>query len=297
MNTLKKTIRIGTRSSQLALNQAGRVASILHTNGFKTEIIPIKTSGDKYKNIPLNKIGGKMLFTKEIQQAIFDDHIDIAVHSLKDLEIKLPKFLSLIATLKRDDPSDVFICKKGKSAGFLDDKKPFVFGTCSPRRAAFMDHFWPQCKIIPLRGNIETRLQKILDHDMDATILAAAGLNRLNFIEKYKDQLDFTFLNPYEFQPAVCQGVIGIEAKEDSKYLADFLNDEETFLISSIERKVIEQFNGDCFSAIGILANKQDENISLSIRFVDKIKNKVNVKNTSFHLNKIDEFFKKDLFL
>jgi hydroxymethylbilane synthase len=292
----KKIIRIGTRSSQLALLQAGMVETLLNQNGIETEIIPIKTSGDKYKNVPLNKIGGKMLFAKEIQTAIFEGDIDIAVHSLKDLETKHPESLSLIATLKRDDPSDVFVCEKGLSASFLNDKKPFLFGTCAPRRAAFMSHYWPQCEIIPLRGNVETRLQKVLDQHIDATILAAAGLNRLNLIEKYRDQLDFIFLNPCEFLPAVCQGVIGVEAKEEFKYLAHFLNDAETFLMSTIERKVVEQFDGDCFSAIGVLATKQDENIHVSIRFANKITNKIEVKNISFHLSEMDSFFKKDIF-
>jgi hydroxymethylbilane synthase len=292
----KKIIRIGTRSSQLALIQAEMVASLLNKNGIDTTIIPIKTSGDKYKNMPLNKIGGKMLFAKEIQKAIFDNDIDIAVHSLKDLETKHPESLSLIATLKREDPSDVFICEKGQAGDFLDNKKPFLFGTCAPRRAAFMSHFWPHCNITPLRGNVETRLQKVLDRHIDATLLAAAGLKRLNLIDKYRDQLDFVFLNPYEFLPAVCQGVIGIEAKQEFHYLSEFLNDPETFLLSTIERKVVEQFNGDCFSAIGLLSKKEKDYISLDVQFANKSTAKIEIKKFFFHVSEIECFFKRTLF-
>lgn len=292
----KKIIRIGTRSSQLALIQAEMAASLLNKNGISTQIIPMKTTGDKYKNMPLNKIGGKMLFAKEIQKAIFDDDIDIAVHSLKDLETKHPESLSLIATLKREDPSDVFICEKGQAVYFLKNYKPFLFGTCAPRRAAFMSHFWPHCIITPLRGNVETRLQKVLDRHIDATLLAAAGLKRLNLIEKYKDKLDFVFLNPYEFLPAVCQGVIGIQAKKEFDYLSQFLNDPETFLLSTIERKVVEQFNGDCFSAIGLLAKKENNHISVDVRFANKNNGEIEVKKFFFHVDEIDYFFKKNLF-
>ena len=296
MDLKNKTIRIGTRSSKLALVQAELVSNLLIENGFKTEIVPIKTTGDKYKDKPLCDIGGKMLFAKEIQQDLLDDKIDLAVHSLKDLDTQKRDGIELTATLKREDPTDVFITRKGFSSVYLDEMKPFVFGTCSPRRAHFMKDFWPNSNVVPLRGNVESRLQKVLDGDIDATILAGAGLQRLDLINGYEDQLDFVVLDPHDFVPAVCQGIIGVEAKENMHHLKQYLNHDETFLTSDIQRKVIHQFGGDCYSAIGVLAKKEKENIFLFIRFLNEKTQKIEVKKFAFLVNEIDDVFSQNIF-
>lgn len=276
INQLPKILKIGTRKSPLAMLQAQKVSALFKQYNIETEIIGIETSGDKFNTQPLSEIGGKALFAKEIQKALIEDRIHLAVHSLKDLETTHPEGLCLLATLPREDPRDVFIALKGRSKEFLDENRSFVFGTCSPRRSAFMKFFWENSSITPLRGNIETRLSKVVDGVIDATILAAAGLKRMELIQKFSSVLDFVFLDLKKFTPASCQGVIGIEGKKEFSCFTDLINDQETFLTSCIERKIIAEFGGSCKSAIGIYSFREDQKMSTYKRWIDEKKGVMN---------------------
>lgn len=296
MGIQKNILRLGSRKSNLALFQAKLVQQKLHEHGIDSEIITFQTTGDQKKDIPLYDIGGKALFAKELQQALLEDKIDLAVHSLKDLEVDHPPSLKLIATLQRDNPSDVFISRKTDTQDILLDKKIFSLGTCAPRRTAFIKDIFTQANVVPLRGNVETRLQKVIDYDIDATILSLAALQRLNIIEKYQDILDFKILDPHDFIPAACQGVIGIEGKNKFDYLKDILNHEKTFFLSSIEKQIIKIFNGSCSSAIGVYAKYDEEYIYLFIRFLNAKTDQISIKKFALHQSEITNFLKTDIF-
>src|SRR5580693_8194664 len=205
-------LRIGSRGSPLALAQAHEVQSRLaKAHGLVPEQIEIKvirTTGDAIVDRPLADAGGKGLFTKEIEEALLAGSIDLAVHSSKDMPTVLPPGLVLSAFLPREDPRDAFIGRAVKTLAELPGGA--VVGTASLRRQALVKHLRPDLKIMPLRGNVETRLRKLEAGDFDATVLAVAGLKRLNLLAAVT-----SFLDPDEFVPAVGQGAIGIETRED----------------------------------------------------------------------------------
>ena len=182
-------LRIGTRGSPLALVQArtvaARLAAALGVNEEAIELMVIRTSGDVIQDRPLAEEGGKGLFTKEIEEALLDGRIDLAVHSAKDMPTVLPAGLMLAACLEREDPRDVFISRKAKSLAELPQGA--TLGTTSPRRQAIAKRARPDLRVVPLRGNVETRLRKLDDGEVDATILALAGLKRLG-LEAARDQ-------------------------------------------------------------------------------------------------------------
>ncbi|MDP2193173.1 MAG: hydroxymethylbilane synthase [Alphaproteobacteria bacterium] len=282
-----KHIRIGTRRSKLARIQAELVASKLHAWGVETTIIPIQTSGDQNQNAPLADIGGKALFCKELQLALLDDHIDIAVHSLKDLEVFHPQGLKLLTTIERDDPGDIFLTHKGNGELFLKDS-PFVLGTCSPRRACFMKHLYPNVRIVPLRGNVETRLDKLSSGIIDATILAASGLNRLGILGQLTQQFDVIPLNKQHFTPACGQGIIAIEGKD---YLYDFMQrigHAPTYAQAILERYVQQVFEGTCHSALGAYATILGQKFNLQIQYEHPIHKDMHI----LHLNGDLKYYK-----
>ncbi|MBI1909203.1 MAG: hydroxymethylbilane synthase [Deltaproteobacteria bacterium] len=239
---------IGTRGSPLALWQAHFVQKGLQAKhlGLKISIRAIKTSGDKLKKASLAKIGGKGLFIKEIEEALLAGKIDLAVHSMKDLPIDLPDELQIFGVLKREDPRDVFVSKKYDS--ILGLPRRSVIGTGSLRRQAQLKNFRPDFKIVPVRGNVETRLRKIGKGGCDAMILAAAGLIRLGFTAKIREYLPTTLMIP-----AVGQGVIGIEGRvgdPEAESLARSLNDPVTEACLLAERSFLKELGGDCQSPI-----------------------------------------------
>ena len=248
---------IGTRGSPLALAQANEVRNkLLSFNQIdpeKVKIEIIKTSGDKFLNTSLSKIGGKGLFTKEIQQALIDKRIDIAVHSMKDVETDLPEKLVISTILKREDVRDSFISRRYSS--IADLPLGSVVGTSSLRRKAQLLNKRKDLKVVEFRGNVQKRLEKLDNNVAVATFLATAGLNRLGLVE---------LINPIstdEMLPAVAQGAVGIEHLRSEKmeeFLAP-LNDSVSKKRVEAERAFLRELDGSCRTPIGGLAQKSNE--------------------------------------
>ena len=245
---LEKLI-IGTRGSPLALAQANEVRSkLLSLNQIdpeKVKIEIIKTSGDKFLNTSLSKIGGKGLFTKEIQQALIDKRIDIAVHSMKDVETDLPEKLVISTILKREDVRDSFISRRYSS--IADLPLGSVVGTSSLRRKAQLLNKRKDLKVVEFRGNVQKRLEKLDNNVAVATFLATAGLNRLGLVE---------LINPIstdEMLPAVAQGAVGIEhlRSEKMEELLAPLNDSVSKKRVEAERAFLRELDGSCRTPIG----------------------------------------------
>lgn len=263
-----KKLKVGTRNSPLALLQAQRVCDKLKIHNIDTEITKIQTSGDKDQTRPLADLGGKVLFAKELQQALLNNDIDLAVHSLKDLETTHPKNLKLLATLERDHVGDVFITPKGCAQKYMQlSGPPFILGTCSPRRAFFIKNLYPNVIVQPLRGNIGTRLKTLADGKINATIMAAAAIQRLNIKNDLEEKYDLILLDQNIFTPASCQGIIGVEGKEHLYDLMQYISHAPTYAQSILERYAVQCFQGTCHSAIGSLATIKGEKFNLQIQY------------------------------
>jgi hydroxymethylbilane synthase len=244
--------KIGTRGSKLALAQSKWVKEKIeerHTD-VRVELIRIKTTGDKILDSPLSKIGGKGLFVKEIEEALLNKHIHMAVHSMKDVPAELPDELMLCAFPEREDPRDAFISLKDQSIENLP--KGSSLGTSSLRRAAQLLHIRPDLDIIALRGNVGTRLRKLESRDVRAIILAAAGLRRLGLEDR------ITSVIPSEqVLPAIGQGALGLEVRRsdhDTISLLDFLNHKPTEITVRSERAFLKQLEGGCQVPIAAFA-------------------------------------------
>ncbi len=252
-------IRLGTRKSPLALAQAEQVKSALIAAwpDIDVEIMHIITSGDKFLNQPLSEIGGKGLFTKEIEDGLLDGSLDIAVHSMKDMPTKLPDGLMIGAMLPREDPRDMLL---GKSISSLFDlPQGAVFGTSSLRRAAQVKIQRPDLQIVPFRGNVQNRLAKLERGEVRATMLAKAGLNRLAI-----KNIEGVALPVEEFLPAVAQGAIGVECKSDNDKIRDLLTpmaDKDTMVAVDCERAFLRVLDGSCRTPISGYAIIENEEI------------------------------------
>jgi hydroxymethylbilane synthase len=254
-------LRIGSRGSPLALIQAravqSRLAAAAGLDSGRIEIVAIRTTGDAVQDRPLAEAGGKGLFTKEIEEALVAGKIDLAVHSSKDLPTLLPAGLLLAGFLPREDPRDAFISRKAKT---LRELAPgAVVGTASPRREALVKRLRPDLKVVTLRGNVETRLAKLDAGEVDATILAVAGLKRLGLLAEATAILD-----PDEFLPAVGQGAIGIETRADdanTRALVAKVDDPDTAIALAAERAFLAVLDGSCRTPIGGHAEINGENI------------------------------------
>lgn len=247
-------LRIGTRGSLLALRQAHEVAGkIKHLQGdpdWPVEIVEIKTSGDQIQDRPLSEVGGKGLFTKEIEQALFDKRIDVAVHSFKDVETKLPDGTEMIAILEREDVREVFISRKFKSV--RDMAAGARLGSSSLRRRAQAKHINAGIKLVDFRGNVQTRLAKLADGIADATFLARAGLNRLGASEDF-----FHDVSVDDMLPAVAQGAIALQIRSDdaqSRQVVGALNHSNTAMCVNAERAFLAKLDGSCRTPIAGLA-------------------------------------------
>jgi len=245
--------RIGTRGSPLAQAQARELKKAL-TRVFpelaeRVKIIIIKTTGDMIQDRALSEIGGKGLFTKEIDDAMLEGRIDVAVHSMKDVPTILPDGIILPCMLKREDVRDVFISTKAKSIAGLP--KGSVVGTASLRRQALILHHRPDIKVVTFRGNVETRLKKLAAGNVDATLLAMAGLNRLG-----RADIVTSIIEPEVILPAVAQGAIGATCRADDTssqtYLAA-LNHKETVVRVTAERALLRVLDGSCRTPIAAL--------------------------------------------
>lgn len=239
-----KSLRIGTRGSKLALWQAEWVkASLVDVHpGLSVEVVTIKTSGDMILDVPLAKIGGKGLFVKEIENALFDGGIDLAVHSMKDVPIVIPPGLSLECVTPREDPLDALVSRNGQG---LKDLPPGArIGTSSLRRQAQLLHFRQDLVMVSLRGNLNTRIRKLEEQDLDAIILASAGLKRMGLNHRVTETI------PTEIcLPAIGQGVLAIETRlgdRDVNETIAFLNDAETALTMRAERAFLRRLEGGC---------------------------------------------------
>jgi hydroxymethylbilane synthase len=243
-------LRIGTRGSALALWQAREVrAHLAAAHGVDPEAIAIhviRTTGDLIQDRPLSEAGGKGLFTKEIEQALIDKTIDIAVHSCKDMPTVLPAGLELAACLPREDVRDAFLSRKSDSVAGLPPGA--VIGTASLRRQAMVKRLRPDVSVVPFRGNVDTRLKKLDDGVVDATLLALAGLKRLG-----REAAVTAVLEVDAFVPAVGQGAIGIEAREADTRTRDLLakiNHAETLIALQVERAFLAVLDGSCRTPI-----------------------------------------------
>ncbi len=252
----KDTIIIGTRSSKLALWQADYVMECLQKKypELHVEKKLMTTKGDKILDAPLAKIGGKGLFTKELEQDMLAGGIDIAVHSLKDMPTEVPDGLIITAITKRCDPGDAFVSNKVASLAELPQGA--VVGTSSLRRKAQLLHARPDLEVRDLRGNVNTRLKKLDAGEYDAAVLAVAGLRRLGFGGRITEVLPKSMI-----LPAVGQGALAIEAREDdaeTRELVAFLNDEATVACAKAERAFLSKVEGGCQVPVGVYATPED---------------------------------------
>jgi len=237
-------LRIGTRGSQLALYQANWVKEKLVQAypHLKVTLIKIKTTGDKIQDAPLAKIGGKGLFVKEIEEALMQRGIDLAVHSIKDVPTELPEGLHLSAITKREDPRDVFISKDGTLLKNLPQSAKI--GTSSLRRQAQLLYFRSDFEMVPLRGNLDTRLKKLKTMNLDGIVLAYAGVKRLGLEEKITE-----ILSTEISLPAAGQGALGIETRMDDEEVEEkirFLNDPSSAIAILSERAFLRKLGGGC---------------------------------------------------
>jgi len=243
-------LRIGTRGSPLALVQArtvrARLADVLGATDDEIELVVIRTTGDTIQDRPLAEEGGKGLFTKEIEEALLERRIDLAVHSAKDMPTFSQPGLTLTACLEREDPRDVFISRKTKALAELPQGARL--GTASLRRQAIAKRARRDLKVTALRGNVETRLRKLEEGQVDATLLALAGLKRLG-LEKHATRI----MSVDEFLPAVAQGAIGIEARADDRRVRDMLariDHADTSIAVACERAFLAALDGSCKTPI-----------------------------------------------
>ena len=255
-----RSIKIGTRNSPLALWQAREVARNLQNNNYKTDITPIISSGDKNLTQPLYTMGITGIFTKDLDIALLNKEVDIAVHSLKDIPTQLPENLEIIAVLKRDYPQDVLVRKSTSKNKELHELK---IATSSLRRRAFWAKHYPETEFFDIRGNVQTRLQKLEDQEFDATLFSLAAIERMSL------SIDYEFLPIMISAPA--QGVVAVTARADDADIKEYFRDvdhRETRICIDIERNFLRTLEGGCTAPIGAFAeiNEKDE-----VRFIGRL--------------------------
>lgn len=258
---MKANLIIGTRQSLLALWQSNHIASLLRKQypDCQVTLKKIVTKGDRILDVPLAQIGGKGLFTKEIETELLDGTVDLAVHSLKDMPTVLPEGLCLTAITTRANVGDAFV--SNKYASFSELPQGAVLGTSSLRRKAQLLAVRPDLKIVDLRGNVDTRLRKLDEGQMDAIILAAAGLERLGHADRIREIIPTTVC-----LPAVGQGALAIECRNDNKEVRDmlaFLNDLPTKQATDAERAFLGLIEGGCQVPIGVHAEVENDNVKI----------------------------------
>ncbi len=250
MTTVLK-IRIGTRASALARWQAEWVAQRLREEtGADVELVSISTAGDRQQQGPIGSIGAQGVFTKEIQRALLDDRVDVAVHSLKDLPTDPVERLTLGAVPPRESPRDVLVCREKQELGELPPGA--VVGTGSPRRRALLLNLRADLRVVDVRGNVETRLRKLDEGEFDALVLAKAGLLRLQLEERITQELA-----PEVFLSAIGQGALGIEIRADdaaTREAVSQLDDPATHMAVDAERSLLAQLRGGCLAPVAALA-------------------------------------------
>lgn len=273
----KKTVKVGTRGSMLALAQTELVIKALKErfSQIDFQMITMSTRGDRDTSRALLEFGGKAVFVEEFEEAILKGDIDIAVHSAKDMPMEIMEGLTISGTLPRACPQDVFIYKSGRS---FDRNDSFVVGTSSLRRQYQIRDMYPNAECKNLRGNVGTRIQKLEDGEYDAIILAAAGLERLGIIdgsagclEVQKDKLTFRYLSIESMLPAACQGIIAIETRTSGEVydMVRAINDTEAYTQLTCERAVLSRLNAGCHEPIGVYSELHGDHMKLSLMKAD----------------------------
>ena len=264
---MSRLVRIGTRSSKLALAQVAEIylslSSLLHK--IKLEIVPIKTSGDIYQSVKLAEIGGKGLFVKELEQALLDNKIDIAVHSSKDLPPVLHHQTVLASITERQNPFDALISHR-KITSFFDLPKNAIIATSSPRRSAFLKKLLPTATIVDLRGNIDTRINKLNEKIFDAIVLAMAGLTRIN-----QDHLVQHIFNENEMLPATGQGCLALQTRADDleiQQIASLVNHNESNICFTAEREFSATMQGGCLTPMASFATINKNELMLKTAII-----------------------------
>ena len=289
-----KTITIATRESALAMWQSEYVAGLIEANTpYQTQLLPMTTEGDQRLEVTLNKIGGKGLFLKELEQAMLAGQADLAVHSMKDVPADLPEAFQICAVFPRADESDAFVSNDYQQLSDLPQGA--VVGTSSLRRQSQLLALRPDLTVRPLRGNVNSRLQKLDDGQYAAIILASAGLQRLGFEDRICSRLQAP-----EWLPAVSQGAIGIECLASNDELAAVLGsltDHSTWQCVRAERALNAGLNGSCSVAIGALANYQlDDTITLKAAvFSPDGRQSLSAKQTGYDPEKLGAYVAEDL--
>lgn len=249
-----RTLRIGTRGSELALWQAHFLQAELSKYDVNTELVIIQTKGDSIQHLSFDKIEGKGFFTKEIEEALWAGEVDIAVHSMKDMPTETSEMLKIAAVSYRENPADWLLVRKDKFTkdNLLKLPENPIIGTSSARRKAQILHFRPDAVLKDLRGNVPTRLRKLVEGGYDGILLAAAGLSRLNLD---LSEVELVRLNPKEFVPAPAQGVLAFQIRREDKITEKILrkiHHPEVATCTNIERNVLRLFGGGCHAPLGV---------------------------------------------
>jgi len=288
--TDKKKFIIGSRGSKLSLAYSSHVKNLLIKSNLQfddnsIEIKIIKTSGDIFQNKRISDIGGKGVFSKQIEDELLESKIDLAVHSLKDLPTKATDGLCVNAVVKRNDPRDAFLSYSSKS--FNELKPQSKIGTSSFRRQAQLNLLRNDIKIVAMRGNIDTRIKKLKNQEFDAIVLSLAGLKMLNLEDEVKE-----VFTTDQMLPAIGQGAIALQCKKDDQKTLNILNkinDKETYYCIEAERALLEAIGGDCDTAIGGLAKLSNEKISLRSELFSNDGNKKFEFQSSGHFKEAKE--------
>ena len=262
--TEKKNFIIGSRGSKLSLAYSNYVKNLLikslpGLDNSSVKIKIIKTSGDIFQNKKISDIGGKGVFSRQIEEELLDSKIDLAVHSLKDLPTKMTKGLCVEAVVKRNDPRDAFISYSNKS--LLELKSQSKIGTSSFRRQAQLRLLRNDIEVVEMRGNIDTRINKLKRKELDAIVLSLAGIQMLNLEKEVKEIFTIE-----QMLPAIGQGAIALQSKKDDQNILNILkkiNDQNTYYCIQAERSLLEAIGGDCDTAIGGLAKLSNKKITL----------------------------------
>lgn len=286
----KDTIRIGTRKSALALAQSKLVGDAI-INSFphiKIEYVPMNTIGDKRLDISLQKIGGKGLFTKELEEALINGNIDLAVHSAKDLPLEFDNRLKLMPVLKRAAVNDILVVKKDLNTDIRNLPKGFRIGTSSKRRSEQLGILNKGLEILPVRGNVVTRIGKIFSDEVDGVILARAGIDRLladnKYVTEYSDIFDkisISVIKESDLLPAPAQGILCAEYAND--YMAEMLEkirDKECESLFAAERRYLSVLQADCHTSAGIFISFASEKYSIKAYFDGKYMEADNIEKT-----------------
>ncbi len=283
-----RTLRIGTRASALALWQANWVKSELEKKypGLEVTLTKIKTQGDKILDVPLAMVGGKGLFVKEIQEAMLRNEIDIAVHSMKDVPTFFPEGTGLRCITEREDPRDIAVLKEGVKS-FMDIRQGGRIGTSSLRRKAQLLNLRPDLEMVDIRGNVQTRIGKLVEDDLDAVILAAAGMHRLGFSEQIGE-----YFEPKTCLPAIGQGALGLESRIDdtvTNELIDFFNHPATACAVIAERAVLATLEGGCQVPIAAFGTVTGEQLELTGLVSDVEGRRVLKRTVTCHVDQAKE--------